>query len=205
MAYARILELQIELCKSVSVLCKTGLLRPAHATLRSLLESMASLVWASENQRYMDLFNRGDQTNMKETLKRIGWSQEYDRTYKWLSAFVHAGMDEADFYRTYEPFAMDQPFPEITPDGDYYAMISEDGAMGLESQLMSPERAEGEYGLYLSTKPLDIVCTGLAQLFGFGDKLPKWWPANDLQQLEWLCKQLPNLNNQMLWPSRRSA
>jgi len=166
---------------------------------------MGSLVWASENQRYMDLLNSGDGPGMRQVLNRIGWGREYDTTYSWLSTFVHAGMEEAEFYRQFEEFSANRPAPEVTPVSEFYAALFPNGALGLKYHVMDQEQAEKEYGPYLSVKPLDIVCCGLYELHNMDDNCPGWWPQNDLQQMEWLAKQFEGLHERLLWPLRQSA
>ena len=203
--YGRVLELQVELCKSIIVLCEAGLLRPAHSTLRSLLESMGSLLWASANQHYMDLLNSGDGPGMRQVLSRVGWEGEYDTTYSWLSAFVHAGMAEAGFYRQFAEFSAKGPAPEVTPDNEFYAVLSPNGAFGLAYHLIDQKKTEEEYGPYLSVKPLDIICCGLHELHEIDKECPAWWLQNDLQQMEWLARQFEGLHGRLLWPLRKSA
>jgi len=103
MVFQRVIEIQAEQCDSISELFKRGLFRPAYAILRSILEGMATLVWMSlKIDSYCILFEEGKQPNTKEILKRIGWEDEYERTFQYLSGFVHIDMDSAEFYRNYE-------------------------------------------------------------------------------------------------------
>ena len=101
--FRRILELQIEHCIALRVLCDNRLLRPAYGILRSVLENIATLLWITlDVERYAVLFEEGMQPNTKEILTRIGWGQEYERTFKFLSSFVHADLTHSDMYKNYD-------------------------------------------------------------------------------------------------------
>ena len=199
LTFNRVVELQAELCDSIFSLSKAGYFRPAHAVLRSVLESMAVLVWAGTQQRYMDLFNEGREPNIKAILEKIGWGAEYDRTYNWLSTFVHGRMEQADFYRKYDAEVLDEtsPFPEVLPDAEYYLLQSPSSHSILTIRPMNPEETEGEYLPYLSAKVLDIVASGLLALYKL-ETPTLWWPTHAVRQLHWLCDNDPHIQGKML-------
>jgi hypothetical protein len=151
--YQRVLEVQAEQCDAIHSLYNVGLFRPAYAILRAILEAMGTLVWLSlDINRYCILFEEGKQPNTKEILRRIGWEDEYDRTFRYLSGFVHIDLDNAEFYRNYEIGGdPSEPFPEILPDVEYYLINTAEGPRPLSIRLMSKDEAAQEYGPYLGS------------------------------------------------------
>lgn len=199
--YQRVLEIQAEQCDAIYSLYQVGLFRPAFAILRSILEGMATLVWMSlKIDRYCTLFEDGKQPNTKEILKRIGWDDEYDRTFRYLSGFVHIDMDTAEFYRNYELGGdPSQPFPEVLPDIEYYIVGTPDGPRPLSIRPMSKEEAANEYGPYLGAKTFDLIAAGIEKLYGTDYYLKDWWQ----QDAALTCMQLslndPDIAKRMLW------
>src|SRR5450759_2140356 len=98
--YTRVLEIIAEQCDAISVLCENGLFRPAHAILRSILENIATLIWVgldvAQFGQILEDDKRSQHLNKRDILKKIGWEQKYDRSFKVLSSFVHASMTNAD-------------------------------------------------------------------------------------------------------------
>lgn len=196
--YRRILEVMAEQCDAIAVLCEEGLFRPAHAILRSVLENMASLLWvALDVKRYGDLLDDGKQPNTREILKRIGWEEEYERTFRGLSGFVHTDLTNADMYKEYD-LSDEDTFPEIRADGEYYVVQTEDGAKPLGVTPMSYEQAASLYEPYLVTKLFDIIVVGMAKLYT-DYQSQNWWPYNSILSFERIISDDPDLAKRMLW------
>lgn len=160
--FYRTLELQIEYCKSIRVLCENGLFRPAYSILRSILENMATLMWLTlDIDKYPRLFEEGKQPNTREILRRIGWESEYDRTFRFLSKFVHSSLVNSDFYKkTSEPNSWID-----LKDGSYWAnalvtenevliIETENGFEILEIHQMTEEETNTLYAPYLSIRAI---------------------------------------------------
>jgi len=205
MVYQRVLEIQAEQCDAIYSLYQVGLFRPAHAILRSILEGMATLVWISlDIDRYCTLFEKGTQPNTKEILRMIGWEDEYNRTFGYLSGFVHIDMDNADFYRDYE-FGSEpsQPFPEILPDTEYYIVGTTNGPYPLSIRPMSKEEAAHAYGPYLGAKTFDLIAAGLEQLYGADYYQKNWWQQDAALTCMRLSLNHPDIAKRMLWSLQR--
>jgi hypothetical protein len=204
--YERVLEIQAEQCDAIYLLYENGLFRPAFAVLRSILEAMATLIWVSlDIGRNCALFEKRKQPNMKEILNRVGWKEEYDRTFRYLCGFVHIDMTNADFYRSYE--AGDdpsQPFPEVLPDAEYYIVGTEEGLSPLSIRVMSVDESEAEYGPYLTAKTFDFVAAGLQSLYGDDYYKRGWWPREAAVMCEQLTVDYPDIAKQMLWSLQKN-
>jgi hypothetical protein len=199
--YQRVIEIQAEQCEAINSLYREGLFRPGYAVLRSVLEAMATLLWVSTNiERYCPLFELGKQPNPREILKRIGWEEEYERTFRYLSGFVHIDMENAEFYRDYllgpDP---SQPFPEILPDAELYIIETEEGPRPLAINLMSREEAERQYGPYLAAKTFDLVAAGLEKLYGTEYYRKDWWQQKAALLYTQLIAEHPELAQKMFW------
>ncbi|MGB0563119.1 MAG: hypothetical protein ACPGVO_15135 [Spirulinaceae cyanobacterium] len=208
--YQRVLEIQAEQCDAIYSLYEVGLFRPAYAILRSILEGMATLLWVSLSiERYCKLFEESKQPNTKEILKRIGWEDEYDRTFRYLSGFVHIDMSNAEFYRNYEiGDDPSQPFPEILPDTDYYivdtAIDTANDLRPLSIRLMSKEEAANEYGLYLAVKTFDIIAASLQKLYGVDYYKQDWWQQDAALACMKLSLENSDIAKCMLWSLQQS-
>lgn len=199
--YQRVLEIQAEQCDAIYSLYELGLFRPAYAVLRSILEGMATLLWVSLSiDKYCKLFEESKQPNTKEILKRIGWEDEYDRTFRYLSGFVHIDMGNAEFYRNYE-IGEDpsQPFPEILPDTDHYIVDTSDELRPLSIRLMSKEEAAHEYGSYLAAKTFDLIAASLQKLYGEDYYKQDWWQQDAALACMQLSLKNPDTAKHMLW------
>lgn len=199
--YQRVIEMQAEQCDAIYSLYQVGLFRPAYAILRSILEAMATLVWVSLSiDRYCALFEEGKQPNTREILKRVGWEDEYGRTFQYLSSFVHIDLGTAEFYRNYELGGdPSQPFPEVLPDVEYYVISTTDGPRPLSIRLMSKDEAAREYGPYLAAKTFDLVAAGFEKLYGTDCYLKNWWQQDAALAFMQLSMNNPNIGNRMLW------
>jgi len=202
MVYQRVLEIQAEQCDAIYSLYQVGLFRPAYAILRSILEGMATLVWISlDIDQYCVPFEEGKLPNTREILKKVGWEDEYDRTFRYLSGFVHIKkLQNAEFYRNYELGGdPSQPFPEVLPDIEYYIVGTADGPRPLSIHLMSKEEAAHEYGPYLGAKTFDLVAASIEKLYGVDYYQKDWWQ----QDAALACMQLslsdPDIAKRMLW------
>lgn len=202
--YQRVIEIQAEQCTAIYYLYKQGLYRPAYAVLRSILETISTLIWVSlKVERYSSLFSAGNQPNMKEILTRIGWVQEYDRTFGYLSGFVHIDMENAEFYREYLLGGdSSQPFPEIFPDAEYYIVGTDEGPRPLTIKLMSREEAERRYGPYLAAKTFDIFAAGVQRLYGSRYCEKNWWQIETANLFTNLVDAQPELKQKMLWSAQ---
>lgn len=197
--FRRILELQIEHCIALRVLCDNRLLRPAYGILRSVLENIATLLWITlDVERYAVLFEEGRQPNTKEILTRIGWEQEYERTFKFLSSFVHADLTHSDMYKNYDT-EDGIVAPEVAPDGEMYILGTPDGYISLSINPMSPDEIEREYEPYLSAKVFDLAVVGMAKLYGSNAHAQHWWPITAITAFTEICSKNPNLGKLMLW------
>lgn len=204
--YQRVLEIQAEQCDAIFSLYQVGLFRPAYAILRSILEGMGTLIWISLSvERYCTLFEEGKQPNTKEILKRVGWEEEYDRTFRYLSGFIHLDMDNAEFYRNYElGDGPSQPFPEVLPDVDYYIIGTNDEPRPLSISLMSKDEAAHQYGPYLGAKTFDLIAASVEKLYGADYYKKDWWQ----QDAALVCMQLslnnPDIAKRMLWSLQKN-
>lgn len=197
--YSRILELQAEQCDAIYILCDEGLYRPAHSILRSILENMATLIWVSlDTERYGKLFDEGKQPNTREILKRIGWEQEYDRTFKPLSSFVHADLSNAEMYKNYD-FGEGGLCPEVEPDAEYYIIETPNGYLPLGVKSMSQEEAKTLYEPFLAIKVFDLTIAGLERLHGAESPNLDWWPDETIPIFINACAKDKKLSELMLW------
>lgn len=205
--FYRILELEIEQCNAILVLSSNGLVRPAYAVLRSVLENMATLVWlALDITRYTRLFEEGKLPNMREILRRIDWEPEYDRTFRFLSKFIHSDTMFADFYKKYEGVSNYQEIENssywsqmvVTEDELYVAETSE-GFQLFYVKPMTEAQIKAAYLPYLYAKTFDITITGLKRLYGKNITSRKWWPNDTIFRFTKLCQEDSNLNEVMLW------
>jgi len=198
--YRRVIEIQVEQCDAIYSLYNNGLYRPAYAVLRSVLETMSTLVWLSLNiEKYFPLFETATQPNQREILRRIGWEDEYDRTFRYLSGFVHIDIDNAEFYREYEwePDGS-QPFPEINADADYYFTLQKNPQL-LMINPMSHEAANQRYGPYIEAKTFDLIAAGLQKLYGAEYYRRLWWhPESGLAFMKFIADHF-ELKQKMLW------
>ena len=201
--YQRILEIQIEQIETISLLYKEGRLRSAYAILRSLLEGMATLVWMALNiDKYYDTFTDTNKKNppIKNILDVIGWGDEYERTFQYLSYFVHSRSDHLDFYRSYDSGPdPSQPFPEVSPDSEYYIINSSNVVIPLIIRMMSPEEIQNEHGPFLIAKTFDIVISSIQFFLGSNFYQTSWFPKREIDIFTNLLSENPNLKNKMLF------
>ncbi|WP_420630628.1 hypothetical protein [Candidatus Leptofilum sp.] len=202
--FYRVVEMQIEQCEALIHLRKLGLFRPAYAVLRSLLENMTTLVWISKDvNRYGNLFEKGKQPNMRSRLERIGWQEEYERTFSYLSGFVHTAIEHVEDYRDYA-LSEGALFPEIVPDAEYYAIQTDEGQLvPLAIKPMPPEKISSLYAPYLEAKTFDIAISGLWKLYKGVEGQASWWPSDDtLSTFSMICRNNKELAGKMLWESQ---
>ena len=199
--FRRLVEMQAEHCDAVDLLCENRLFRPAHSILRSFLEASATLVWIGHDiKRYGSLFLQGNQPNIREILRRIGWDKEYDTTYKLLSSLVHIDSDSMLMYRHLD-FGRDGLFPEILPDAENYIMIDTEGNHVMVGMpVMSREEAASLYGPYLEAKVFDLTLCSLWSLYGVSAKSHHWWPLDKVRIFEAWARNDSNIRGILLWP-----
>lgn len=203
--YQRTIELQVEQLRAIELLYRNGLFRPAYAVLRSVLEAMGTLLWVSSNiDCYCPLFENGKQPNTREILRKIGLEAEYDRTFRYLSGFVHIDLEYAEFYREYEAETDPSlPFPEILSNSEYYVIQPNSGPIPLSIRFLSQEEAQVRYGPYLAAKSFDIVATTLERFYGDRYYNKDWWD----QQAALHCTEIANTNaglsKKMTWSIQR--
>src|SRR4051812_13334458 len=100
MLLRRLPQVASEQLDALAVLCGHGMWRPAYALLRGLLECTATIVWiASGPSDAPQRFTDGRSPAGQKLLGAVGWRDEYDRTFRYLSDMVHAGADSAEAYR----------------------------------------------------------------------------------------------------------
>ena len=199
----QLLQLLAEQSDAILVLCQHSLYRPAYATLRSILETMAKLLWVSlDPPRYGELFLKGTEPNMREILRRIGWEEEYERTFQDLSDFVHSKprASASDFYLTYD-WGADGPLPDFGPDTAYFVVEGLEGVSFLASNPMTRKEALVLYEPYLAAKVFDIALLGLRALYGNSCERRGWWPHDALPVFVGLCARRPDLAESMRWMS----
>jgi hypothetical protein len=182
----RLPHLADEQLEAIQLLCDREMWRPAFALLRGLLECMASILWIARGsedspKRFID----GRMPSNQKVLGDVGWREEYQRTFRYLSDLAHPSADGAEAYRSFD-FAqgrsIDEPAPEITPDMELYIVgLSTDDAVAVPLRALSPEELRTEYEPYLVAKAFDIVLSGLIRLYGEdGCRSATWWPHDGL-------------------------
>jgi hypothetical protein len=195
--FDRLLEIAVEQAEAIDLVRRHGKWRPAHALLRALLETLASLVWILQvPQRNSELFLSGRRPNMRELLDAIGWAEEYERTFRYLSEMVHPSHEQLHMYRwvDYGPPGL---FPEITPDGELY--VGSDGATVFALRPSSSDELKVEFEPYVALKTFDLTVAGLEGVFGDGARDLKAWPRAGIERLATVLAAAPELRSQMLF------
>ena len=196
--FQRMIEMQIEQCYAISSLCEIGLFRPAFAILRSLLETIATIIWVSlDLKRCEQLIEDRKKPSVKARLESIGWSDEYDR-FSILSGYVHGSIENADDYRAFE-FYEDGLLPEIRPDTDFYFASKPDGSIvSIVVRPMSGDETHHQYVPYLAAKTFDLVISELRRLYSHEQHTPFRWPSSGTM---WVfaqaCAANPELEDHM--------
>jgi hypothetical protein len=178
----RLLEASAEQCDAMAVLQAESLHRPAHALLRMLLESAAYVVWlARDPARHAEQLWEDRQPPFRNVLERIGWEAEYELSYGPLSEFVHPHEEPLHMYGKLDS-GSDGLLPEIEPDGEIYVLPEVEGVPYVSFSPMSREEAEEAYGLFVRAKAVDLVLSGLWDLFGPTVIRRDWWPTQTVEQ-----------------------
>lgn len=166
---------------------------------------MATLMWLTlDIDKYPRLFDEGKQPNTREILRRIGWESEYDRTFRFLSKFVHSSLVNSDFYKkTSEPNSWID-----LKDGSYWAnalvtenevliIETENGFEILEIHQMTEEETNTLYAPYLSMKTFDFIITGIRHLYDpiFLDETC----GAAIREFERICSESSDLQKAMIW------
>ncbi|SRR6266540_2591823 len=205
LVFYRLIELQIKQCAAIKSLCKNNLFRPAYAVLRSVLENMATLVWITlDVKRHVELFDNGNQPNMREILARIGWEEEYSRTFRFLSGFVHVDFNHSDLYKNYElntkrKVYKDSLWTEVIKDSDesYIVQTPEGFAVYLVKPMTAAE-IQSAYGPYLMAKTFDLAIVGLEKIYGTEISNKRWWPNQAVSTFVKMCTDDPEFGQRML-------
>ena len=87
---------------ALDLLCRSGRWRPAYALLRGLLETAATIIWlARSNVETVQRFVHGPHKGGQAVFRNIGWGDEYEDTFRYLSDLAHPSSIGADAYRWY--------------------------------------------------------------------------------------------------------
>jgi hypothetical protein len=195
--FDRLLEIAVEQVEAIDLLRRHGKWRPAHAVLRALLETLASIVWILRTpQRNSELFLSGERPNMRQLLDAIGWSEEYERTYPYLSGMVHPSHDQLHMYRWVD-FGLPGLFPEITPDGELY--VGPDGATVFALRHSSSDALKVEFEPYVALKTFDLAVAWLQAIFGDEAHDIKAWPRAGIERFVTVLAAVPELRSQILF------
>jgi hypothetical protein len=193
LAVRRLFEASAEQCDAISVLQAESLHRPAHAVLRMLLESIAHVVWlAADPVKHAGQLWEQRLPPFRNLLEQIGWEAEYELSYGWLSEFIHPSEGRLSMYRAVDS-GPEGLFPEIAPNGELYLLPEVDGVPYVSFVAMTSEEAETLYGPFVRAKALDLVLSGLWELFGSDAMQMDWWPANSVDEYEEIVLSDPAL------------
>lgn len=190
----RLLEASAEQCDAIAVLQAESLHRPAHALLRMLLESAAYAVWlARDPARHAEQLWEDRLPPFRNLLEAIGWAEEYELSYGPLSEFVHPHEDSLHVYGRMDSGA-DGLLPEIEPDGELYVLPGIKGLPYVSFSPMSSEEAEDAYGGFVRLKAVDLVLSGLWDVFGPSASSMHWWPKVSVEEYGQIVAADPSLS-----------
>jgi hypothetical protein len=199
----RLPEVAREQLDALEVLCGHEMWRPAYALLRGLLECMATIVWiASGPADAPSRFAAGRSPAGQKLLGAVGWRDEYDRTFRYLSDMIHAGADSAEAYRWFdEERSIHEPAPEITADTELYIVgLPSDDAVAVPLRARTPEELQEEHEPYLAAKSFDIVISTLGALYGEERcRAARWWPRDAVVLFALCLREHPDVRHRILW------
>ena len=198
----RLPELAVEELEALDVLCRNEMWRPAHALLRGLLECVATMLWIARGPEDAPArFAAGGSPSAQKLLGAVGWSVEYDRTFRLLSDMTHPTAAGAEAYRWYdEERSIHAPAPEITADMELYVVGSFDDAVSVPVRALSPQQLRDEYEPYIAAKAFDIILSGLVSLHGEERcRTAAWWPSDALDLFALALQNHPATRERMLW------
>lgn len=201
--FEQLLDYLTEQSESLSLLCQNGLYRPAYAVLRSILETIAKLVWVTLEPRYKERFLEGSDPGTKNVLEVIGWLDEHERTFRPLSAFVHTDskVSVSDFYHYYE-LEEGGLFPEVRADAEYYVIEEPTGSRVVSLRTMTHSEARSLHEPYLAAKAFDLVSAGLYRLYGDRSEQEDWWSRSAFRVFVKLCLYSGDFAYLMRWSPR---
>ncbi|CAD2246676.1 hypothetical protein [Xanthomonas arboricola] len=177
--FKRVAEFQCELVEATEQLVCAGKLRPALASLRTLLELTTSFSWLAENtDSRLDLFTRGRCPSAQRMMSsaNLWWEEEYRKVYAPLSDFVHGSFTLTDFNKVERSFDNPQAAP-YSALGDYFLVFIE----GDWRIRLIEDRPIGElievYNELISAKAFDLALTMLMRASGDYADAFSWWPG----------------------------
>jgi hypothetical protein len=205
----RLPEVAGEQLDGLALLCGHAMWRPAYALLRGLLECMATMVWiASGPSDAPQRFAAGRSPAGQRLLNAVGWGNEYDRTFRYLSDMVHAGTDSAEAYRAFDyERGIDEPAPEITPESELYVVgLPSPDAFVASARPATPEELRQEHEPYLAAKSFDIVISSFAALYHEEPcRAARWWPRDEVLLFALCLRDLPHVRGRVLWSGPEAA
>jgi hypothetical protein len=203
MLSARLPELAVEQIQAIGVLCDAELWRPAYAVLRGLLECMATILWIAHGPADAPRrFAGGHGLKSRKLLAAVGWQDEYDMTFRYLSEMAHPSADAAEAYRWYDDSrSIHAPAPEITPDLELYVVgLPGEDAVAVPVRGQTPEQIRAEFEPFVVAKAFDLVTSALAAIYG-GDRCwhAAWWPERGFDLLAICLREHPSIRGRLRW------
>lgn len=199
----RLPEVAGEQLDALALLCRHAMWRPAYALLRGLLECMASMAWiASGPPDAPQRFVAGRSPAGQKLLGAVGWRDEYNRTFRYLSDMVHAGTDSAEAYRAFDyERSIREPAPEITPESELYVVgLPSPDAFVASARAATPEELRDKHEPYLTAKSFDIVISAIAALYGEERcRAAGWWPRDGVRLFTLCLRDHPHVRGRILW------
>lgn len=174
--FRRVVEMQIELCRSIDVLARDGLIRSCFALLRSMFEIALSIGWlAKDVEGRMEKFRDSRLPPVQAMVSDIGWPKRaYKELYDPLCRFAHGNfvtsalhLEERDLVESWDNGLLRIAIrPGETEE--------EPAVSGLYER--SAESLLAEYGPLLAIHAFDFALATLIRACGsYSDSHP-WWP-----------------------------
>jgi hypothetical protein len=203
MASRRLPEIAVEQLSALDLLAEADMWRPAYAQLRGLLECLATILWIARGPDDASArFLSGRSLTGQKLLGAVGWRDEYQGTYRYLSRITHPGPEGAETYRTYgETRSLSEPAFEITGDGELYIVGREmpDG-FAVPTRGTPAHALREEHEPYLTAKAFDLVLDALQRLSENARAHSKsWWPTEGLLVFEKCLEEHPQLADRMCY------
>lgn len=203
--FKRVAEFQNELVEATEALLRAGQVRPAFASLRTLLELVTSFSWLAEAfDDRLDQFTTGRCPGVQKMMSpsNLGWEDEYRKTYSPLSDFVHGSFILSDFKKIEKSYddARSAPYTAL---GDYF-LVEAEGKRQLKLIEDRPlEELVAMHGGFIAAKTFDLVLTMLTRASGEYADAFNWWPGRkEVEAFDALVKNHWN-DMHFLWLSEK--
>lgn len=175
--FNRVVEVQIELCRSIRVLAQDGLVRSCFALLRSMLEIAASVGWlAIDFEGRVGKFKLSQMPGVQNIFGKIGWpNHTYKKLYGTLSDYAHGSFTTSHIH-----------FEERNLSGSWdegllrIAIRENENAPLTGHYERTADDLLSDYGNMIAIHAFDFSLSTLIRACGPYSDSHSWWPRKNI-------------------------